>query len=195
MAALAASAGGPLDRLMGEAIEDGTASAALLRALGTGPDALLDAIVRTATSGHAAAMTEISLVLVAELDGAVVGSLHALPPGAVIAQLAAQGVDVLEALTAASAIGKVKSLAVAPQARGRGIATALLSGCVRIYDQLDFVLLYGSFAVGSGLGDFYRARGFEIVAPGHGIPLQSVLGLPAALGSEEGEQLFVRWRP
>jgi len=100
----------------------------------------------------------------------------------------------LQALIAARAAIKIKALAVDPAHRGHGVASALLAGCVRIYDQLDYHLLYGSFAVGSGLDTFYAARGFTVLPTDDGIPMDVILGWPVRLCADPTEQLFARWR-
>jgi len=75
-----------------------------------------------------------------------------------------------------------------------GIASAPVPGCTRLYDQLGFHLLHGSFPTGSGLGRFYQVRGFERVPPGGGVSREPILGVRAVLGTEPHEQLFARWR-
>ena len=67
--------------------------------------------------GHA--RIESAIVFVATLDGAVVGSVTLAPP-------ATRFVDV-----ARSDEAEVRMLAVAPEARGRGIADALMEACER----------------------------------------------------------------
>jgi GNAT superfamily N-acetyltransferase len=194
VARLAESTGGPLEEWMHAAIEDGTASSALVDALRTGPRALTLPVARFLTGGDLMRMTELALALVAESEGRIVGALYALPPGAFIAQCVEQGIEPAHAMAAAVGAAKIKALAVDPDRRGHGIATALLAGCMRLYDQLGFHLLYGQFAAGSGLGSFYSARGFEIAPLGQGISMWVILGRNAVLGADENEQLFARWR-
>lgn len=55
------------------------------------------------------------------------------------------------------------------------------------------MLAYGSFKVGSGLGDFYAARGFEVLPRGAGINMWVLLGQSVAPGTDGTEQLFARW--
>ena len=78
--------------------------------------------------------------------------------------------------------------------RGQGIASALLTGCARLCDQLGYHLLYGSFAVGSVLETFYSDRGFEVLPVGESVSLDIVVGQPIRLGTQHTEQLFARWR-
>jgi GNAT superfamily N-acetyltransferase len=193
VAALAESTGGPLDEWMHGAIQDGTAGAALRAAARTGPAALRDPVARFAATGDPTPMTELSLALVAEHEGRMVGALYALPPGRVIATCLQQGVPMANAASVALAAIKIKALAVEPEHRASGIATALLSGCTRLYQHLKYVLLYGSFAASSGLGAFYRDRGFEVLKVGESISIDAIVGVPASIGTDPTEQFFVRW--
>lgn len=93
----------------------------------------------------------------------------------------------------ASAALKIKALAVEPEMRRHGIATALLSGCTDLYDRLGYFMQYGSFRAGSGLGAFYRARGFDLVPRNEGIDMYVSTGVRSYIGSDGNEQLFVRW--
>jgi GNAT superfamily N-acetyltransferase len=194
VARLAATTGGPLDEYMHDAIENGTASSALLDGLRTRKEALLMPAARAGAAHDPSPLTELSVALVAEHSQRITGALYALPPGAVIAQMMEQGVDPPHALIVAAAAIKIKALATAPAHRGGGIASALLASCVRLYDQLGYYLLYGSFATGSGLETFYAARGFDILPAGAGISLENLLGLPIRIGTEPREQFFARWR-
>lgn len=194
IAELAKTTGGPLDEWMHAAIENGTASSALLTALRTNPKALMDPAARCAVSGDPTPMTEMSLALVAERDARIVGALYALPPGGFIASVIEAGLEIPQAMVIALAAIKVKAVAVEEQHRGAGIASALLTGCTRLYDQLGYHLLYGSFAIGSGLESFYSARGFQIVPVGQGISLEVIVGRPVALSTDSSEQLFARWK-
>jgi len=194
VARLAEMTGGPLDEYMHGAIETGSASAALISALSAGSEALLGPAARFARSGDPTPMTELSLALVAEEDGRIAGALYALPPGRFITQCIDKGLPPTHAAVTATAAIKIKALAVDPEWRGRGIATALLGGCTGLYDKLGYHLLYGSFTVGSGLGAFYSARGFDLVPPGSGISMNVFIGLESGIGADGNEQLFARWR-
>jgi GNAT superfamily N-acetyltransferase len=194
VARLADTTGGPLDEYMHAAIEDGTASAGLLAGLRTGKEALLRPAARAGAAHDPAPFTELSLALVAERNHQLAGALYALPPGAVIAQMMEQGVDPPHALLLAIAAIKIKALATVPAHRGQGIASALLHHCVRLYGELGYYLLYGTFATSSGLESFYAAHGFDVLPPGAGISLDVLLGQPARIGTEPGEQFFTRWR-
>jgi GNAT superfamily N-acetyltransferase len=194
IARLAETTGGPLDEWMHAAIEDGTASAALFAALRSSNKALIDPASRCAATGDPTPFTELSLALVAERDEIIVGALYALPPGGFIAEIINQGIEILHAMVVAISVIKIKAVAVDPASRGQGIASALLTGCVRLYDQLGYHLQYGSFAVDSGLETFYSGRGFEVLPVGGSIPLDIIVGQPIRLGTHRTERLFARWR-
>jgi len=187
-------AGGPLGTYMATAIQEGSAAKAVLAALGGEKQALLEPAGRALADGSPAPLTEIGVALVAEDDQRIVGTLLALPPGNYIGQLVSKGIEPARAIVIALAVINIKALAVDPSYRTCGIASALLTECVHLYQQLGYHLLYGSFRVGSGLDAFYAARGFEILPAGQGIQMDILLGRPARLGTESSEQLFMPWQ-
>lgn len=73
-------------------------------------------------------------------------------------------------------------------------ASALLGGCVALFDLLEYLLLFGTFQPGSGLASFYSARGFDVAPAGHGMDVEVIVGRPCLLSNESGEQLCMRWR-
>ena len=146
VARLAEITGGPLDDWMHAAIEDGTASAALFAALRSSNKALVDPASRCAATGDPTPFTELSLALVAERDQSIVGALYALPPGGFIAEIINQGIEILHAMVVAVSVIKIKAVAVDSANRGQGIASALLTGCARLYGQLGYHLLCGGGA-------------------------------------------------
>ncbi|MFI1400542.1 GNAT family N-acetyltransferase [Streptomyces sp. NPDC020681] len=89
---------------------------------------------------------------------------------------------------------KIKALAVAEDARARGLGAALLKRCAQLYWQLDFMLLYGEFEIERALGPYYARQGFTVLEPGATTDVGFVLtGRPIGLGAGPGEQLFYRW--
>jgi GNAT superfamily N-acetyltransferase len=191
---LAATAGGPLDDQIAAAIEDRTAGAALVRALQGGRDAVTRAAAEALCAGNPAPLSELAAILVAERGGRPVAALCAVPPVAFIGQLMERGLDPPHAIVTSMAMMKIEAVAVDPAYRGQGIASALLGGCVALFDQLEYHLLYGLFQPGSGLAGFYSARGFDVAPAGHGVDVEVIVGQPCLLSNESGEQLFTRWR-
>jgi GNAT superfamily N-acetyltransferase len=194
VAELAATTGGPLDEYMHGAIDRGTASTAVLEALASGNEALLDPAARFASNGDPTPMAELSTAMVAEVDSQVVGALYALAPGSFIWHCTEQGMPLAHAAVVSTAAVKIKALAVEPDWRGGGIASALLSACTDVYDRLGYFMQYGSFDANSGLGAFYRARGFDLVPHNEGIDMYVFTGVKSWIGADGNEQLFVRWR-
>jgi GNAT superfamily N-acetyltransferase len=83
-------------------------------------------------------------------------------------------------------------LAVAEPARGRGLAAALLRRAGQVYQQLGFLLTYGSFDIARDLAGFYTRQGFTVAAPGEVLSMER-LGLPFRAHAGTEEQLFYRW--
>lgn len=193
VAALAETTGGPLGDPLRKAIEGGTAGGTLIQTLRTGDKQLLNGpVVQAAVTGDPGILSELSLALVAEQHGRVVGALNAIPPSGFIGELIEGGMEPVRAAISVLAVTKIKSLAVEPDCRGLGIASALLRSCTGIFDQAGFLVQYGSFARGSGLEGFYRARGFEVLPIGAGLDLWVVFGSRIMLSAGPGEQMFTR---
>ncbi|WTX00975.1 GNAT family N-acetyltransferase (plasmid) [Streptomycetaceae bacterium NBC_01309] len=131
-------------------------------------------------------------VLVAEdTTGTAVGAVVVLPPGKVIAPLAERGAwD--QALRLLLTTAKLRGIAVAETARGRGIGTALLDQAVSLHTHLGAALVYGQFSVDEDLEAYYRTRGFDVLAPGAGFSL-APLGAATTVNAYPHERLFTRW--
>ncbi|WP_331762312.1 GNAT family N-acetyltransferase (plasmid) [Streptomyces sp. NBC_01527] len=168
----------------------------LLDGLSSVDRAMTEPLVRAATGGRLQeGALSLSLPLVAQnRDGELVGALLALPPGMVVETVQEAGYE-MHALLAMLKYVKIKSLAVAEPARGRGVGAALLKRCAQVYWQLDFMLLYGEFEIERALGPYYARQGFTVLDPGETTDIGYVLtGRPIGLGAGPGEQLFFRWK-
>jgi hypothetical protein len=190
----AAAAGGLLDDQIVAAIEDGTAGAALVRGLQSGRDAVTRAAAEALSTGTPAPLSELAAILVAERGGQLVAALCTVPPVAFIGQLMEGGLDPPHAIVTSLAMMKIEAVAVDSAHRGQGIASALLGGCVALFDLLEYLLLFGTLQPGSGLAGFYSARSFDVAPAGHGMDVDVIVGRPCLLSSQSGEQLFMRWR-
>ncbi|MFE1409059.1 GNAT family N-acetyltransferase [Streptomyces sp. NPDC058770] len=193
--ALLDAAGVRLIPALRSSIEQGTAGAALLNGLdGTTKTFFEDFARRTAGHPMAESMASVSLTLVAT-DGQdrPIGALSVTAPGTVIEQALDHGYSEVRALTLSVAIGKVHGLAVAEEARGRGIASFLLKRAWQVYDQLDYFLLYGSFETDRDLGAFYKGCGYAVHAPGEGFLLERI-NLPFGIHAGPDQCVFTRWR-
>ncbi|MGG2463806.1 GNAT family N-acetyltransferase [Streptomyces sp. RGM 3693] len=158
--------------------------------------AMTEQLVRAAYGGKLQeGALSLSLPLVAQdRDGELVGALLALPPGTVVQTVQQAGYE-QHALLAMLKYAKIKGLAVAEAARGRGMGAALLKRCAQLYWQLDFMLLFGEFEVERALGSFYARQGFTVLEPGESTDVGFLLtGRPISLGAGPGEQLFFRWK-
>ncbi|WP_424863891.1 GNAT family N-acetyltransferase [Streptomyces sp. MMS24-I29] len=122
-----------------------------------------------------------------------IGALSVTAPGTVIEQALDHGYSDVRALTLSVAIGKVHGLAVAEEARGRGIASFLLKRAWQVYDQLDYFLLYGSFETDRDLGACYKGCGYAVHAPGEGFLLERI-NLPFGIHAGPDQCVFTRWR-
>lgn len=65
---------------------------------------------------------------------------------------------------------------------------------VRSYRRLGFCLVYGQFAVGSGLEAYFARQGFTVLDEGQDIDLRR-MNLPIIIRTDpaDPERLFVRW--
>lgn len=190
----AAMAGGELDQQVAAAIDDGTAGSALARTLDGGKDAATRTAAEALCGGTPAPLAQLATILVAEHGGQVVAALCAVPPVGLITQLMERGLEAPYAIVASLAMTKIEAVAVDKAHRGQGIASALLGGCVELYDRLDYLLIFGALQPASGLADFFSARSFDVQQAGHGLDLEVIVGRPCLLSSDSGEQLFMRWR-
>ncbi|MBT2510835.1 GNAT family N-acetyltransferase [Streptomyces sp. ISL-98] len=158
--------------------------------------AMTEPLVRAAAGGRLQeGALSLSLPLVAQdRGGELVGALLAVPPGMVVQTVRQAGYE-QHALLAMLKYVKIKALAVAEDARGRGLGAALLKRCAQLYWQLDFMLLYGEFEIERALDPYYARQGFTVLDPGATTDVGVVLtGRPIGLGAGPGEQLFFRWR-
>lgn len=168
----------------------------LLDGLSEGNRAMTEPLVRAAAGGRLQdGALALSLPLVAEdRDGTLSGALLALPPGMLVQTVREAGYE-QQALLAMLKYVKIKGLAVAEEARGRGLGGALLKRCAQVYWQLDFMLLYGGFEIERALGPYYARHGFTVLNPGETTDVGFILtGRPIGLGAGPGEQLFFRWK-
>ncbi|MEK8175031.1 GNAT family N-acetyltransferase [Streptomyces sp. M19] len=92
------------------------------------------------------------------------------------------------------AVAKVHGLAVAEQARGQGLAAALLKRAWQVHHQLGYFLLYGSYEAERDLGAFYARCGYTVLDPGEGFSLEPI-GVPFGIHAGPNECVFTRWRP
>ncbi|MGW7425803.1 GNAT family N-acetyltransferase [Streptomyces sp. NPDC054813] len=177
------------------AIEDGSAASAMLAGL-AGPKAYHDAAAHAFTSRPMnEAMTTVCLTLVAaDEQDRTVGVLSATAPGTVIDMAMNNGYTAEKALALSLFIAKIHGLAVAENARGQGIAGALLKRAWQVHQQLGYFLLYGSYEAHRDLGAFYIRCGYTVHAPGEMFPLDRV-ALPFRLGAGADQCMFTRWRP
>ncbi|MEU5255151.1 GNAT family N-acetyltransferase [Streptomyces longwoodensis] len=165
-------------------------------------DALADVdlgerLVRAGAAGELQrAAGELSLSLVArDGDGQVVGALLGVPSGTVVSALSRQPGGRRYLLVSMLTYAKIKAVAVAEDARRRGIGATLLARCVQLYWQLDYMLLFGEFDTERALGPYYGRQGFTVLRPGQGIEVGTLLtGLPLHLGAGPGLTSFHRWR-
>ncbi|MEU3278666.1 GNAT family N-acetyltransferase [Streptomyces antibioticus] len=183
--------------VLAAAIEDGSASSAMLAGLGgTGTNAYHDAAARTFTDRPMnEALTTVSLTLVAaDEQDRTVGVLSATAPGTLIDMAMNNGFTAEKAMALSLFVAKIHGLAVAEDARGQGIAAALLKRAWQVHQQLGYMLLYGSYEADRGLAAFYTRAGYTVHAPGETFPLDRI-ALPFRLGAGDDQCVFTRWRP
>ncbi|GLW47613.1 hypothetical protein Stsp02_32750 [Streptomyces sp. NBRC 14336] len=106
------------------------------------------------------ALTTVSMTLVAtdETDRTI-GVLSATAPGTLIDMAMNNGFTAEKAMALSLFVAKIHGLAVAEQARGQGIAAALLKRTWQVHQQLGYRLLYGSYETDRDLAAFYTRAG------------------------------------
>jgi hypothetical protein len=70
---------------------------------------------------------------------------------------------------------RFEAVAVDTASRSQGIASALLGGCVALYDQVGYLLIYGAFQPSWGLAAFYQALDFDVPPAGYGIDVKVIV--------------------
>ncbi|MGP2436327.1 GNAT family N-acetyltransferase [Streptomyces sp. JW3] len=183
--------------VLATAIEDGSASSAMLAGLGAaGTNAYHDAAARTFTDRPMGeALTTVSLTLVAaDEQERTVGVLSATAPGTLIDMAMNNGFTAEKAMALSLFVAKIHGLAVAGHARGQGVAAALLKRAWQVHQQLGCMLLYGSYEADRDLAAFYTRAGYTVHAPGETFPLDRI-ALPFRLGAGDDQCVFTRWRP
>jgi GNAT superfamily N-acetyltransferase len=139
-------------------------------------------------------LMEISVVLVAvDERSTVIGALMALPPVRILGQALQAGVPMPQILAGALTVMKIKGVAVAETARGRGVGRVLIEQFVQLYTALGWQLLYGQIDKHSTLDSYYTRLGFTVLASRESINLGPVLGFPLSVVPMPGERLFVHW--
>uniref|UniRef100_UPI003F498D18 GNAT family N-acetyltransferase n=1 Tax=Actinoplanes sp. CA-151224 TaxID=3239904 RepID=UPI003F498D18 len=103
----------------------------------------------------------VSMMLAAvDEQNTVLGVLMALPPVRILGQFLQAGYPPRMVTSAVHIVAKLKGVAVAEDARGRGIGTALITACTQVYTTLGWGAIYGQFdKKRPRLADYYtRAR-------------------------------------
>ncbi|TDB88848.1 hypothetical protein E1264_10135 [Actinomadura sp. KC216] len=180
-----------LDGALAAAVTEGRLSAAVMKGLAEGPDALTYEMAVAASPEGEGSVEELVIgltcVLVAEHPGVgVVGTLLALPPARMLSNI---GIPDMESLVGLLKVVKLKAVAVDPAHRGARIAAALIAACRQLYTLLGYLLLYGQFEVGSGLETYYQRQGLTVLKEGQGVPL-TMFSVPAAIYTEPTERFF-----
>lgn len=134
-------------------------------------------------------------IFVAEVDGAVVGSLGGGPPSSFVGRAARSrppGEFIQTMLRGLKGAAKINYVSVEPMHRKQGIARDLIGVATEVFSRCGYSTLYGQFTTVNELGDFYSDLGFEVLAPGQVLNMRNVYGFDAILTAEFGEQLFSR---
>jgi GNAT superfamily N-acetyltransferase len=190
---LMAMAGVTPEPELASAIDDGAIGTAILDALIDGQTPILTQLARTVASPRPIAeLSGLTVVLVAVRSHDVVGALLAYPPFGVIAQGIAGGIPLPEMLVTGAGMVRFKGLGVNEDTRRAGIGSALMRTGMRLWTQLDYLLIYGQIRTGQGLEAYYPRFGFTVLDAGAAIPLTR-LGVPMGISPEPGEQLIVHW--
>jgi hypothetical protein len=85
---------------------------------------------------------------------------------------------------------RFEAVAVDTASRSQGIASALLGGCVALYDQLGYLLIYGVFQPSWGLAAFYQALDFDVLPAGYGIDVKVIVAGRACWALRAGSSYY-----
>lgn len=206
--AFAELAGVVLEDEVFDAVDTGTAGAALRAGLRGGPEQFMRHMAEKFTGPQGTDLRRLlpptTLVLVAEhtVHG-VVGVVAAYPPAGVIQQLVEQlrrsgvgGQRLFQAvMSGVMWIVRVKALAVDESMRGTGIGSTLLHRCQQVYAHCGYMLMYGQMHDSPALERFYRRHGFDVLERDTGFDPWVVLGVHAEIRPDPGERTFVRHQP
>jgi GNAT superfamily N-acetyltransferase len=179
-----------------EAIESGLSGDIARRTIGGGADhaAVLASHLFPGGPGPdlRRALTASTAVLVAtrRVHEEPIGMCHTTPPGAMMARIADAGAPVEAMYAMLMGVRKLASIAVNPDYRRAGVATALLQLATRLVFQGGAQMFYGQLRIDDGLADWYRDAGFTVLPPGEGLSVARLVDMNAAVRPGLGEQLF-----
>ena len=188
---LAGAAGTALNASLRIAVGNGVMARTLKACVRSGREDWLKLLTRAVQSGDLSVLHELSLVLAAVRDGAVVGEISVSPAIGLMQNLINDGVAPVAALCAAHSLAKVTSLATAPRGE-TGLCDALLQAAIETYDNAGYNVLYSSAPAESEALSTFTGHGFDLVPPGHQVSLWLIFGEQISLKAREGEQLVVR---
>jgi GNAT superfamily N-acetyltransferase len=202
---LALLAGVPLEGELVDAVRSGAAGQALRTGLARGNEAFLRHMAEqfvTHWKHPLVPYLSAALCLVAERrDEGIVGALLAYPPPNISQDHldAARGADDHQrrqlSMVGAIGLAKIKAVAVAEDARGLGIGSALLLRAWQVFFACEYSIVYGTMAATPGLDVFYRRNGFQVLDHGEPIDLWAVYGMHSAINADAGERFFIRYKP
>jgi predicted N-acetyltransferase YhbS len=188
---LASASGGELAESLKASIAAGTV-ARTLRASRPGSREGLKLFTRALSSNDLNALHELSLVLVAERGGVVIGEVSVSPAIGLARSLLNDGVPPAAACAAATKLAKVTSLAVAADEDFSALGATLMRAAAEVYDEAGYVFLYSSVPAHSEALSRFTDHGFELVPLKHQVSLWSVFAEHIFLKARDGEQLLVR---
>jgi ribosomal protein S18 acetylase RimI-like enzyme len=203
-------AGAPFEGPVRDAITAGEFGTALRAGLRGGADAFRHAMAThyqqllKEKANPVAAYLDAGLALVAEhREHGVVGGLVAYPPvtvvEAVIDRMHAEHAPIQQVqklwMLAGVILTRVKTVAVAEQARGANIGGSLLKRARQIYFQCGVHTVYGAMPDTPGLPAFYQRAGFTVLGHATAVDLSTLFGLDFRIWPGAGERLFTRERP
>lgn len=188
---LADAAGTALSPSLRAALVAGVLSRTLKACIRSGREEWLKPLTRAVQSGDLSVLHELSLVLVAERDGVVVGEVSVSPAMGLMQNLIDDGVAPVTALSASHSLAKVTSLATAP-GEDSGLRAALLQAAVETYDEAGYNVLYSSAPAESEALSTFTDHGFDLVPLGHQVSLWLIFGEQISLKARDGEQMVVR---
>jgi GNAT superfamily N-acetyltransferase len=133
-------------------------------------------------------MSGLTIVLVAvDPSRRLVGAIQMAPPFKLLTSI--REMPRQQMLAATHVMMKITGVGVVPSRRGAGIGRALTRSAADLAWRIGYRVVYGQFAISSGLDKFFASCGFDIASPSDGITFIPY-DMPFGVMPQAGNQFF-----